>query len=1158
MLTKAIVCRKLYEIWWEDVQLGFACSLRKAGVDIAARHFISEFNSGKANFLCDHTLNAALSVAGDRAINAVKLTEYQAVRTALSGQLGVNHSLLAARVLSLLTQGSLNIKELCKWATRISGDAPHDALLENHTHLWTVGLWNSLHALVDAKPDVEVKINIALSAFASDDEEGLRRVTAVCDFYDEIATNLYSNSEMPAALIRLCKDMLNSLMCWPLLTINDSVAISVPVFASLAGLNIDHPNYSQSTNRVFQKYLDKVFEPKSQRNDDRNGFSNSQLCWDTAFHFSMVKGLSTAKHLWLSQNRRVDNQQVMEKFANCSLEVDFTAAGKMVEKWMHEPFELQGRSAEAYWCQVALGLLLPARRPPLGVCTGTIEDPKGKHEYLIGDVEGLEHKLLYASQVGTLDKMVLPNTAKTKTAVSSAFMGDQNSAVRTDILETCLCFTLRDAADVLQASGWRRARFVSSPEARRQFTSLSHVLFELNDASISLASPPPLDHPLRQVWHQAEALLPLASSVNLSSDKSAVLFAPTARVSEANLGLWLSYADHRVRTGNFAEEVSGKPGLGLLCIKTSESESDMRFWAHVFEELNASKAIWDEFQFGTLEQSAAALIKLFNNFSADPAISRQSAPDLFVIIDEAGSTQTWDKRIRFAGDYRGSLRYLLNTGEILRANRAHIVADGLRHRDEGREYIFGKTRILVLYAESAPRTPEVAQSPDGRGVSNELAVLSVFRSGFSVHAARMVLNEASDFQQVPRKSWLEVHGLLTNLVTSGALTKARGEYCMRSRRQIDGGLIYSAATHEAAGLSFAPTIATTHTVTSNRRMELSAQAIREAKWHFQQMFALASSEDERSAARKYIALIAFLSPREDWDTAQAFTYDKTTFGVEAQQLGTFLYNKEALQTDIPPHFSRGGMTLNFYTNSLNSTLTYQQIGALADEAMAFYEHCMQLGAKGLGAAAAHVLFKSERAFFLIKIMQRCQNKKIKVDPAKWKEWVVERAMLYEHLCRVVEEIWHTPALHTDRSVYPIQHGWLEQHWQLPRYGISFAFAACATDMGPSPQSWLRLAAQLPRAPAPRERLAEEDFFKRKKILLQVAHLWANRVDNPRDFEPRVSAALQRSKDNSTLKKDQISARINLLTWTERNLIRDEPSEWLIEMLACLAGRGPVH
>ena len=92
MLTKAIVCRKLYKIWWEDVQLGFACSLRKAGVDIATRDFISEFNKGKANFLCDHTLNAALSVAGDRAINAVKLTEYQAVRTALSGQLGVNHT----------------------------------------------------------------------------------------------------------------------------------------------------------------------------------------------------------------------------------------------------------------------------------------------------------------------------------------------------------------------------------------------------------------------------------------------------------------------------------------------------------------------------------------------------------------------------------------------------------------------------------------------------------------------------------------------------------------------------------------------------------------------------------------------------------------------------------------------------------------------------------------------------------------------------------------------------------------------------------------------------------------------------------------------------------------------------------------------------------
>jgi len=442
----------------------------------------------------------------------------------------------------------------------------------------------------------------------------------------------------------------------------------------------------------------------------KHNFQKGALRWTTLWQRAIYLGLEVGKSVWRSQNGRMDSQE-RNRWMDSSIHLDFSVANEIVSLYWRdratflqqggdadqydesEYCVLDGRSAESYWVQVVLGLLLPQHRVPFGVVTGIIEDPANSGEYVIGRVDGLEAKLQYASQTGFLGRMVLPNNDETRTAIQAAI---SDKATRDDLLQSSLCSSARDTADALQTSGWRRAVFLGTPEARWAFGQLTHDLFELDQMGI--VKEPEQDHEMRPVWIRTQRCIHAANQILVTDPRFQIKFVSQIQnvrgrrqaMKECDLGWWLAKIDHALRQGGNGQ-FSG-PGLGIVTVRTRAGESDHRFWANVFDLLHASDELWATFQFGDLAASTTALAKLLNNFDADPAISAMPAPDLLVIFDDAGVTQEWGQKGQFPDDTRGRLRHLLK----------HELANLLEQRDPQRSASLGATRIVVIYQDFAP------------------------------------------------------------------------------------------------------------------------------------------------------------------------------------------------------------------------------------------------------------------------------------------------------------------------------------------------------------------------------------------------------------------------------------------------------------------------
>ena len=254
-------------------------------------------------------------------------------------------------------------------------------------------------------------------------------------------------------------------------------------------------------------------------------FGFAQEWWD-AFQI----GADVAKKLWASQNGRLRfvDAEAAERKLHASLNVDLRAACDIVEavfsalpadawKRMQSDkhfFTVGGRSAEAYWAQCVLSLLLPAGDVPLSACTGTIDYKDGEFE--MGNVAGVAAKLEYANRAGfprvvvagdsreyfgepPLDEdeqgeeredgsdTLPPETAAEDTgdvdyadpvkAELKAFLErlDEDRSKKT--VEVNLARTARAAADAMQSSGWRRTDFLRTPEFQRKFNRTQRRLF---------------------------------------------------------------------------------------------------------------------------------------------------------------------------------------------------------------------------------------------------------------------------------------------------------------------------------------------------------------------------------------------------------------------------------------------------------------------------------------------------------------------------------------------------------------------------------------------------------------------------------------------------------------------------------------------------------
>lgn len=1182
MLNGAIINSALYQAWLLDQQIGFSatlCLMENAEDNpiLNPCEFEAQLSRVKKPQRCgDSTLSllTELSARTDRPEGVVRFSrQCKELGEQLRSAGGINHQALDSRALVVLRDARLGFLDFVRWGTRLAFTAPKGYDWRSQECLWTRQVWDRIRdAAIDSGNAENAaslpQIDFALEQFSNDATEPIPRILALCRWYD-LVSKLFGEDELPAILHRLAMALLSTQFCWPLQVVEhqqadadaapavtadgstsfDYVAVSLPFFACL-----QEPKEHWGIKSMIIFYgngLGQYLRPDG-RLIGHHGFEQATVQWDDAWHEAMKDGLKIGKTLWLSQNGRAVTAQRDRKLA-AALNIDFTAAEAIVRPHSDRivRFTLTDRSATAYWVQVVLSLMLPARRPPLGLATGTVCNI-GDGEYRLGSVIGIAEKLRHASRSGFVRKMILPDTKESEEAINELTSNEVDrgdESFRYDLLESLLCTTVRDSADVMQPAGWRRATFIGMPETRWAYGHLTYLQFELDAASIY--APPVDEGPLKEVWDKKQACLTEIAYINAKDDASAIKFM-TNEITERQLGFLLANADRNVRLGSGADIHRG-PGLGVLCIKTRPGESNMRFWAHIFDALQASKDIWDRFQFGKLDESARALTRLLNNFKADPAISRTPAPDLIVILDEVGMTQSWDPRTRFAGDDRGSLMLLLDP--IARVGIAHTphLASDLEPRDDGRRHFLGCTRILVLAgAKPYPpvylqQNPTVADSePD-----SWLYALGIFRGGFSIHSARAVVTAFLKLRGKPAPTWLAFKDGMDSLKGDHKIHYGRGEYYFSSgSAQLHPECIFNAELHEAAGLSMVPLLAGFATPVSHRRLEMSSGETREASWHFGQMrnFATDAAIDKR--ARESLAMLGFLAARQDWDTVRALHSDKKTYGVDAYKLALDLLSKEK-EKGSTPHASRYAGAIEAGANSFvkdhnkaEISERHTQVNKWVNEALTC---CMP-------AAKIHIQF--EWANHLQRLLRQHdlpldQNKRWHL-PNGLGEKVRKTldTLATDALVPVVRTLFDQEVNSIQRAEFPLRHGWLEVNWNTGKYwtDLQFAYAACATDLSPTVASWLRLLA-LVCCPQPQWLPDGRGEDHVRKIL----DLWDCTITDPVAFGYRIRASKLRAENaaNPGPLPHLIDARRNVEEWWVSGKIKGAATRQLVGVLGAL-------
>ena len=630
--------------------------------------------------------------------------------------------ILIAHAVYVLKQPHLSIRDFIKWFKRCKESETGDLRLFLKD-LDDSGRIGELDALLDLSRDAS--------------QQTRDRIDAVDCLYDALVT-LAGPMESTSWWLRICLALRTSLYCWPLMVAGSEdyglhgMSLPIGMFLSQDG-----------KSRVYFK----IVNPRNSAEHRRyvRGSSHawahmeeSQLHWDEEWERAFHMGLRVAKTLWSTQNGRMRfvDETAAGAMMKASLVVDMGAACAIVDGAFNSadgtPYCLSGRSAEAYWVQAVLGMLLPGGEIPLGVVTGRIQMVDGIEE--IHRVNGIDKKLEYANNAG-FSRIVLPlerphpSTEVNETVkdlgdtdgeltigpgltIANAVSAPQGGTPRTTEstaaqmpkegsvahsvrlflqslaasgtrkrVEINFCRSVRNVADAMQVSGWRRAAFVRLPETQRAFANHLRRLFLLEKVNqrASLATEDRRDYD-RNPWTEQENRLLRRLDDYLLSDTRAIKFVNRATFdevfvngAEAEIGRWLAWKDHQVR-GGWDINLRG-PALGVLCIRTSETDNEIRLWSAIADMLSASPAWWNAFQWSSVSQAAHLLARLLGNRRANPEICATPAPDLLVLFDEGNLTQRRTNPI-FPDYFRGQWIDLLNPSKD-NPNAAHLLNEAL-------------------------------------------------------------------------------------------------------------------------------------------------------------------------------------------------------------------------------------------------------------------------------------------------------------------------------------------------------------------------------------------------------------------------------------------------------------------------------------------------
>lgn len=784
-----------------------------------------------------------------------------------------------------------------------------------------------------------------------------------------------------------CLAWRRSFFCWPLMAGASDAGtqgISLPFGLSLL---------DDDKSRVYFRINDAKDSPRGYGRYVLEGswahIEGSAMRWNAEWFRALNVGLTVAKRLWATQNGRFRfvEEEAAIRLLQSSAVVDVGPACSIVDAFFQSldgGYSLTGRSAEAYWAQALLGLMLPGAQTPLGVVTGRIERMNGLDE--IHHVEATDKKLAYANNAGFsrivipaprdrrvtyaehrfstvvsdsfdeevaprhIDSMETPSEELDPSDLASAsspkneaeqmvraFLESIEAADTRKTIEVNFCHDVRTAADAMQVAGWRRTSFLRLPETQRSFTAHLRRLYlhELVDRRVQLTGKDLADH-RRNPWTERDSSAVERLDRHLLSATRAIKFVERARLearlridAEEDIGKWLAWKDHQIRERD--PEGARGPGLGVLCLRTTPGDHEIRLWSMVAGALTASSEWWDRFQWSDQEGAAELLAQLFSNQRADPRIGCTPAPDVILLFDEANLTQRRTNNI-FPDDFRGQWADLLNPSRET-AHVQHLLNEALVRHGVGR---VGGTKIIVLYGPKAETAMPVPEDLDAEQ-RDMLERVAVFRFDFSIQDAFVMMNYGRD--QAGRRPWLQVHQVLTDLTAKGLLQRARGRLYVPSRflpalRQAPHWSKPEA--HLAAAMTMAPILApTTFFIASNRDRSLEEVPLAEATWHLYRSRSLSPLRDRRHRHRCNTALanLTFLRPFADWDTVKQLQRGQPG---EALELARELLAKERLVTGRMPHTSRIGALLNtigHYGRSLSTSGPETRRAALIEEAI---------------------------------------------------------------------------------------------------------------------------------------------------------------------------------------------------------------------------------
>ena len=997
--------------------------------------------------------------------------------------------ILIAHAVYLLKHSHLSIRDFLKWLNRHKEPETRDigGIVKNLDS--DDPAWATVDRLLDLSRDAS--------------QQTRDRIDAVDRLYDALMP-FASPGDGMLWWLRICLALRGALYCWPLMVAGSPEhglhGISLPV-----GLFLSQDGES----KVYFRIVNPGNAAEHRRYVPRKGdvwahMEDSNLQWNGEWAKAFQVGLEVAKTLWRTQNGRLCfvDDVAADAMLNASVVVDLGAACAIVDTIFGgrggAPYRLSGRSAEAYWVQAVLGMLLPGREVPLGVVTGRVEMADGGYE--IRHVDGISKKLEYANNVG-FSRVVLPSGESdestddvndadgqdahdagtvpypdhaespmltTASSLESADVGtgddgDGTSEERTaeaevraflkslaasnarKRIEINFCRNVRNVADAMQMSGWRRTAFVRLCATQRAFSIQLRRLFLLEQiqAGTRLAGEDRRFYD-RNPWTIRDSRVVQQLDRYLLSGTRTIELVDRGRFedtfpggAEAAIGRWLAWKDHQVRSGSDAG-IRG-PGLGILCLRSTETDNEIRLWSTIADTLSASPEWWNAFQWSSVDQAAHLLARLLGNRRATPSISLTPAPDLLVLFDEGNLTQRRTNPV-FPDDFRGQWLDLLNASKD-DPSAIHYLNEALRQEGEGS---LGPTRIVVIYGPPNQLRTELVDALDADD-RNALERLAVFRFDFSIQAAYAALNY--DRPSRERIAWLEVDERLKALVAKRAVFATRGRFYISPRLLPvlrDGQPYHDPNAHVSAAKALAPILEPRSLfIASNRDRTLEPENVLEATWHLQRARMLVPPRDRRLRVQCEAALstLTFLRPFPDWDTVKQLHASATS--ADAVELGRELLSKERSITGRLPHSSRVAALLNAIGDlgrSLNGPSAEVMRLQLAEEATALFTDAVRT----LEALSVSDARRQKRKLFSEYVY--C----MKMLGASDTESQVSGALSY--LAGTVAEVVN-PDFYDVRDLddYPVSRDWLRARWSDPELPLkersTQAYAAARLHIG---------------------------------------------------------------------------------------------------------------